>query len=68
MLFLWSIHRPFFEHFLLIFLHLLEHSLLRATLLGFKQICGHPLLHVLQPPPELLKATLKPTRNLQCNI
>jgi len=51
---------PFFEHFLLIFLHLLQSGLLRATLLGFEQIGGHPLLHVLQPPPELLEATLKP--------
>lgn len=68
MSFLWSIYGPFFKHFLLIFLRLLEHGLFRATLLGFEQICCHPLFHVLQPPPELLKSTLKPTRNLQRNI
>lgn len=55
---------PFFEHFLLIFLHLLEQSLFRTALVGFKQIWSHPLLHVLQPPLELLQATLKPEKEM----
>lgn len=60
--------RPFFEHLLLVFLHLLERCLFGATLFGFQQICGHPLFHVLQPPPEFLQAALEPTRNLQSDV
>lgn len=52
---------PFLEHLLLVLLHLLQHSLLWATLLlGLRQVGGHPLLHVLQPPAQLLQPTLKP--------